>query len=133
MSVDTFKVSDLTAYFPGVIYSGPIQLTLAVGILWHDMGISAIPGFAIMALLLPLQYKITKAFCQTFRRVMKATDMRINTTNKVIQNIRIVNCFAWEQQFDLIIDEERRMEIKAVQKRYVCSQWPAPYTMLFPS
>lgn len=117
MSVDTFKVSDLTAYLPGMISSGPIQLTLAVGLLWHVMGISAIPGLVIMALLLLLQYKITQAFSQTFRKVMRATDMRINATNEVLQNIRIIKYFAWEQQFDLIIDEKRRTELKALRKR----------------
>ncbi|EFX03767.1 ABC bile acid transporter [Grosmannia clavigera kw1407] len=118
MSVDSFKVSEVTAYLHYLVASAPTQLLVSVYLLYRVMGLSAIPGFIVMAALLPINIAFAKAFTTTQKKIMAATDKRIQTTNEVLQNIRIVKYFAWELRFGKIVDEKRRIELRALRKRY---------------
>ncbi|KAM4066434.1 ABC transporter transmembrane domain-containing protein [Hirsutella rhossiliensis] len=119
MSVDSFKVSDVTAYLHFLCAAAPTQLVVCVVLLWQVMGLSAIPGLIVMALLLPVNYFIARGFNITSKNIMAATDKRINVTNEVLQNIRIIKYFAWEERFGRIIDEKRRVELAALRSRFI--------------
>lgn len=119
MSVDSFKVSEVTAYLHFLVASAPAQLVVAVVLLWRIMGYSAIPGLIVMALLLPINIAFGKAFNSTQKKIMAATDKRIHTTNEILQNIRIIKFFAWEHRFGTIVDEKRRAELAALRKRFI--------------
>lgn len=119
MSVDTFKVSELTSYMHSLFAMAPVQILVSVVLLWHVMGLSAIPGIIIMVLLLPINYGIGRGFNYTFNKMMLATDKRVNITNEVLQNIRIIKYFAWEKRFGFMIDEKREAELNALRSRYL--------------
>lgn len=119
MSVDSFKVSEVTAYLHFLVAHAPTQLIVSIFLLYQVMGLSAIPGFIVMALLLPVNIYFGKAFNSTQKLIMAATDKRIHTTNEILQNIRIIKYFAWEYRFSEIVDEKRKAELKALRKRYM--------------
>ncbi|KAL2130865.1 hypothetical protein VTI74DRAFT_5839 [Chaetomium olivicolor] len=118
MSVDSFKVSEVTAYLHFLVASAPTQLLVSIVLLYQVMGLSAIPGFIIMALLLPINIAFGRGFNSSQKRIMAATDKRIHTTNEILQNIRIIKYFAWEHRFANIVDEKRRAELKALRWRF---------------
>ncbi|KAL2263691.1 hypothetical protein VTK26DRAFT_5634 [Humicola hyalothermophila] len=119
MSVDSFKVSEVTAYLHFLIAAAPTQLLVSIVFLYRVMGKSAIPGFVVMALLLPVNIAFGKGFNSSQKRIMAATDKRIHTTNEILQNIRIIKYFAWEHRFANIVDEKRRAELKALRARFI--------------
>lgn len=119
MSVDSFKVSEVTAYLHFLVAHAPTQLIVSIFLLYQVMGLSAIPGFIVMALLLPVNIYFGKAFNSSQKLIMAATDKRIHTTNEILQNIRIIKYFAWEYRFSEIVDEKRKAELKALRKRYM--------------
>ncbi|KAK8032301.1 ATP-dependent bile acid permease [Apiospora arundinis] len=119
MSVDSFKISEVTSYLHFLLASAPSQLIMSVILLWQVMGLSAIPGLVIMVFLLPVNILLAKGFQYTQKKIMTATDKRIHTTNEVLQNIRIIKYFAWEQRFGEIVDQKRRAELKALRNRYM--------------
>ncbi|KAK2019864.1 ABC transporter [Colletotrichum eremochloae] len=119
MSVDSFKISEVTAYLHFICASAPTQLIIAIILLWEVMGLSAIPGLVVMALLLPINYSFARGFANTSKKILAATDKRINVTNEVLQNIRIIKYFAWEAKFGRIVDEKRAAELKALRSRYI--------------
>ncbi|KAK3370347.1 hypothetical protein B0H63DRAFT_422131 [Podospora didyma] len=119
MSVDSFKVSEVTSYLHFLVASAPTQLIVSIVLLYRVMGLSAIPGFIVMALLLPINIAFGKAFNSSQKRIMSATDKRIHTTNEILQNIRIIKYFAWEHRFATIVDEKRRAELKALRARFM--------------
>ncbi|KAK8135951.1 ABC transporter [Apiospora sp. TS-2023a] len=119
MSVDSFKISEVTSYLHFLLASAPSQLVMSIILLWQVMGLSAIPGLVIMVFLLPINILLAKGFQYTQKKIMTATDKRIHTTNEVLQNIRIIKYFAWEQRFGDIVDEKRRAELKALRNRYM--------------
>ncbi|KAJ4251970.1 Transporter of the ATP-binding cassette (ABC) [Fusarium torreyae] len=119
MSIDSFKISEVTAYLHFLCASAPTQLVVAIVLLWQVMGLSAIPGIIVMILLLPVNYGLARGFTVTSKRILAATDKRTNVTNEVLQNIRIIKYFAWEQRFGRIIDEKRQAELKALRSRFM--------------
>ncbi|KAG5935620.1 hypothetical protein E4U59_005514 [Claviceps monticola] len=118
MSVDSFKIAEITAYLHFLVAAAPTQLIVSVVLLWQVMGLSAIPGLIVMVLLLPVNYGLAKGFNKTSKNIMAATDKRINVTNEVLQNIRIIKYFAWEDRFGRTIDEKREAELKALRSRF---------------
>jgi ABC-type multidrug transport system fused ATPase/permease subunit len=119
MSVDSFKIAEITAYLHFLVAMAPIQLVLCIVLLWQVLGLSAIPGLVVMVILLPVNYLFARGFNTTSKKILACTDKRINVTNEVLQNIRIIKYFAWEARFSAIVDEKRLAEIKALRARYI--------------
>lgn len=119
MAVDSFKVADISAYLHFLWAATPVQVVVAVALLYQVMGYSSIVGIAMMILLLPINMYIAKHFAKIQKRILAATDARIHTTNEVLSNIRIIKFFAWEQRFMAVVDEKRTAELRYLRQRYV--------------
>lgn len=72
-----------------------------------------------MILLLPVNYYISSRFSSIQKKIMAQTDKRIHTTNEVLQNIRIIKFFAWEERFQQSVNEARSAELQQLWKRYM--------------
>lgn len=119
MAIDSFKVSEVGAYLHFLWASVPVQFVAAVSLLYHVMGFSSFAGIGLMILVLPINLFIAKQFTTVQKQILAGTDARINATNEILQNIRIIKYFAWEQRFEDIVDEKRRVELKALRFRYI--------------
>lgn len=119
MSVDSFKVSEITAYLHFLFASAPTQLVVAIYLLYRILGLSSIPGLIVMFILLPVNIAFARGFGNIQKKIMAATDKRIHTTNEVLQNIRIIKFFAWEHRFSNIVNEKRRAELKSLRSKYI--------------
>ncbi|KAJ5906589.1 ABC transporter 7 [Penicillium subrubescens] len=119
MAIDSFKVSEVGAYLHFLWASVPVQLIMAVILLYKIMGFSSFAGIALMALMLPVNLFIAKQFNEVQNLILKGTDARIHATNEVLQNIRIIKYFAWEQRFQDIVNEKRKAELKSLRRRYI--------------
>lgn len=119
MSVDSFKVADVCAYLHFLWAAVPVQLIMAVSLLYKVLGFSSFAGIVLMILILPLNLYIAKSFQAAQKRIMQATDARIHVTNEVLQNIRIIKYFAWEQRFQNNVNEKRKIELAALWRKYV--------------
>ena len=129
MAVDSFKVSEISAYLHFLWGSTPVQLVLCIVLLYRILGWSALASIIMMVLAMPLNLFIAKQFTKVQKRVMAATDVRIHTTNEVLQNIRIIKYFAWEQRFGQIVSEKRAMELRALRNKYLL--WTFAATVWF--
>ena len=119
MSVDAFKVAEISAYWHFLLPTVPVQLVVAIFLLYRIMGWSALAGIAVMFGVLPLNVYFSNQFSAVQEQIMSATDARIHATNEVLQNVRIIKYFAWEDRFARNIDEKRWVEIKALRYRFV--------------
>ncbi|KAJ2901658.1 hypothetical protein MKZ38_001571 [Zalerion maritima] len=119
MSVDSFKIAEITAYLHFLFAAAPTQLIVAIYLLFTVMGLSSIPGLIVMVLLLPINIAFATGFNSSQKKIMAATDKRIHTTNEILQNIRIIKYFAWERRFRGVVDEKRSAELKALRKRFL--------------
>ena len=119
MAVDSFKVSEISAYLHFLWGSTPVQLVLCIVLLYRILGWSALASVVMMVLVMPLNLFIAKQFTKLQKKVMAATDVRIHTTNEILQNIRIIKYFAWEQRFGQIVSEKRAVELRALRNKYI--------------
>ena len=118
MSIDSFKVAEVCAYLHFLWAAVPVQLVMAVSLLYKVLGYSSFVGILMMVLLLPLNLYIAHSFQAAQQRIMSATDGRIHVTNEVLQNIRIIKYFAWEQRFQNNVNEKRHIELNALWRKY---------------
>ncbi|KAJ5919924.1 hypothetical protein N7454_009759 [Penicillium verhagenii] len=119
MAIDSFKVSEVGAYLHFLWASVPVQIIMAITLLYKIMGFSSFAGIALMAMMLPVNLFIARQFNHVQNQILKGTDARIHATNEVLQNIRIIKYFAWEQRFQDIVNEKRQAELKSLRRRYI--------------
>ena len=119
MAVDSFKVSEICGYLHFLWATSPVQVIICIVLLYRLLGFSSFAGIGVMVLVMPLNLFIAKQFAKTSNQIMKATDARIHSTNEVLQNIRIIKYFAWENRFSGLVDEKREAELKAIRGRFV--------------
>ena len=119
MSVDSFKVAEISAYWHFLIPMVPVQLAIAITLLFNLLGWSALAGLAVMGGVLPLNIYFSAQFSKAYKKIMAATDARIHTTNELLQNIRIVKYFAWEERFSKIVHVKREIELAAIARKYI--------------
>jgi ABC-type multidrug transport system fused ATPase/permease subunit len=119
MAVDSFKVAEICAYLHFLWAISPVQCVVALVLLYRILGYSSIAGIGMMAALLPVNLVISKQFAKKQKQILAATDGRINTTNEVLSNIRIIKFFAWEQRFMDQVNEKRVVEIQHLRGRYI--------------
>lgn len=119
MAVDAFKVSEISAYLHFLWANTPVQVVVAVYLLYRILGYSSIAGIGMMVVLLPINMYVAKQFAKIQKLILAATDARIHTTNEVLTNIRIIKFFAWEQRFIGLVNDKRYTELKHLRRRYI--------------
>ena len=119
MAIDSFKVSEVGAYLHFLWASVPVQVIMAVTLLYRILGFSSFAGIALMVLMMPVNLFIARQFRNIQNRILASTDARIHATNEVLQNIRIIKYFAWERRFEEIVGEKRRAELNSLRIRYI--------------
>jgi ABC-type multidrug transport system fused ATPase/permease subunit len=129
MAVDSFKVAEISSYLHFLWGSVPVQVIVAVTLLYNIMGLSSVAGIGAMLLLLPVNIVIARQFRAIQKKIMAATDGRIEITNEVLQNIRIIKFFAWEGRFAHIVDDKRSVELRALRSRYML--WAGAATLWY--
>lgn len=119
MSVDSFKVADVSAYLHFLWATTPVQFILAVVLLYRILGFSSIAGIGAMLLLLPVNLMVARRFAAISRKISAATDARVDTTNEVLTNIRVIKFFAWEKRFINHVNEKRTTELRNLRMHYI--------------
>ncbi|KAK6541507.1 hypothetical protein TWF694_007315 [Orbilia ellipsospora] len=119
MAVDSFKVAEICAYLHFLVAATPIQLFIAISLLYQVMGWSSIAGIGVLIALFPINYMVSRQFGVISNKIMAITDKRIQTTNEVLQNVRIIKYFAWEQRYAGVISEPRALELRQLRNRYI--------------
>uniref|UniRef100_A0A8C9VTB7 ATP-binding cassette, sub-family C (CFTR/MRP), member 3 n=1 Tax=Scleropages formosus TaxID=113540 RepID=A0A8C9VTB7_SCLFO len=115
MSVDAQRFQDLTTFL-NMLWSAPLQIILALYFLWQNLGPSVLAGVAVMVLLIPLNAAIvmkTRAF-QVAQ--MQYKDSRIKLMNEILNGIKVLKLYAWENSFKDKVLEIRQKELNVLRK-----------------
>uniref|UniRef100_A0A8C3D2D7 Multidrug resistance-associated protein 1 n=1 Tax=Cairina moschata TaxID=8855 RepID=A0A8C3D2D7_CAIMO len=106
MSVDAQRFMDLATYI-NMIWSAPLQVILALYLLWRNLGPSVLAGVAVMILLVPINAVMAQ---------MKSKDNRIKLMNEILNGIKVLKLYAWELAFREKVLEIRQKELKVLKK-----------------
>ena len=115
MSVDVQRLVDMMPYI-NMIWSSPMQIAGALFFLWLQLGPSVLAGLLVMILLIPVNGAIA-AKSRSFQIAqMKQKDQRVKMMNEILQGMKILKLFAWEESFEKVIADIRGGEIKILTK-----------------
>ena len=87
MAVNAQMLADLTTYL-NVIWSSPLQILIAVIMLYGQLGISAVIGVSTAFIIIPIDIKISKRIKKVQLSKQKQQDSRIKMMNEIISGIK---------------------------------------------
>ncbi|EPY85138.1 multidrug resistance-associated protein 1 [Camelus ferus] len=115
MSVDAQRFMDLATYI-NMIWSAPLQVILALYLLWLNLGPSVLAGVAVMILMVPLN-AVMAMKTKTYQVAhMKSKDNRIKLMNEILNGIKVLKLYAWELAFKDKVLAIRQEELKVLKK-----------------
>ncbi|KAG9327868.1 hypothetical protein KVV02_000314 [Mortierella alpina] len=114
MAIDADSWGDSYIYFTNWI-AIPVEIAVALILLYRFLGWSMIAGVMGMILLLPLQAWQAKVFETIQDRKLAAMDRRVRLTTEVLAGIKVVKIYGWETAFLGRIKNLRDKELTALR------------------
>ncbi|KAJ7284398.1 multidrug resistance-associated ABC transporter [Mycena rebaudengoi] len=114
ISTDSARL-DRYAMFGHNLWVSPIQILLGIGLLLGNLGYSGLVGLGVLLLGFPLQYILVRIMFLQRSKGVEITDSRVRLTNEVLQGIRLIKYYAWEDFYTHQIGTLRQREIATVR------------------
>ncbi|XP_077359163.1 ATP-binding cassette sub-family C member 3 isoform X2 [Festucalex cinctus] len=115
MSVDAQRFMDLTTFL-NMLWSAPLQIMLALYFLWQNLGPSVLAGVAVMILLIPFNAVIAMKSRAYQVEQMQYKDSRIKLMNEILNGIKVLKLYAWENSFQEKVLAIRQKELNVLKK-----------------
>ncbi|EGG21172.1 ABC transporter C family protein [Cavenderia fasciculata] len=94
----------------------PFQIIVCIVLMNRAIGWPTFIGLALMLFMAPLNGVAAKKLTEIRRAMIAYTDARVKTTNEILQAIKIIKLYAWEDSFAKRVLEKRGLEIKYLYK-----------------
>ena len=114
MSVDTQRIMEYVNVFNN-LWSAPLQIGIALYLLWAQLGISSLAGMLVMVVMLPFNGYITAKLRTKQVHIMKEKDKRIKLMNEILNGIKVLKLYAWEYSFKNLVMNFRASEIDGLK------------------
>ncbi|KAJ2792062.1 Transporter of the ATP-binding cassette (ABC), partial [Coemansia helicoidea] len=118
MVVDAQKIAEAASYI-NWLYLLPIEIAVVVLMLYQLLGVASIGGICVILMLLPVQWRLTSAWGAYQAQLMKTSDRRVGMVGEILQGVRIIKFFAWEQRFERQVASVRDGELELLWKRFL--------------
>jgi len=132
ISTDSARLDRFSA-FGHNLWVSPIQLAIGIGLLIRNvcsflilfvlvltyvsqLGYSALVGLGVLILGFPLQIMLVRVMFNQRKKGVKLTDKRVRLTTEVLQGIRLIKLYAWEDFYTQQIGNLRSKEISTIRK-----------------
>ncbi|CAJ1081110.1 canalicular multispecific organic anion transporter 2 isoform X2 [Xyrichtys novacula] len=115
MSVDAQRFMDLTTFL-NMLWSAPLQIMLALYFLWQNLGPSVLAGVAVMIMLIPFNAVIAMKTRAYQVEQMQYKDARIKLMNEILNGIKVLKLYAWENSFKEKVLAIRQKELNVLRK-----------------
>ncbi|CAF0916789.1 unnamed protein product [Rotaria sordida] len=112
---DTSKFEDLCSFAHSLLL-GPLDVVLMFGLIWWNIGLPTLFGYAVLILLLPIQLIQSKLFSRFRKATMTYTDKRVQTINEIVNGCQIIKMYNWEKAMEERVRETRRHELFHIYK-----------------
>uniref|UniRef100_A0A7E4VNW5 ABC-type glutathione-S-conjugate transporter n=1 Tax=Panagrellus redivivus TaxID=6233 RepID=A0A7E4VNW5_PANRE len=97
-------------------WSTPLQIVISLVLLYQTMGISFIGGVIVMLLIIPLNMFVTIKVKRWQGLQMRLKDERQKVTNEVLNGIKVIKLYAWEEPMLKNISDIRSRELALIKK-----------------
>uniref|UniRef100_A0A7S4JUQ1 Uncharacterized protein n=1 Tax=Paramoeba aestuarina TaxID=180227 RepID=A0A7S4JUQ1_9EUKA len=114
MAVDAQRFQDLMPYLH-MVWSAPMQIALALYFLYLVLGASIFAGFLLMVILIPINGVIAKKMRGFQTRQMGIKDTRLKLLNEILNGIKVIKLYAWEESFLNKVEDVRNKELTTLR------------------
>lgn len=101
------------------IFTVPVFMIGGVGLMYFYLGIAGIIGICTIIISLPLQIVLSKLVSSIRRKVFENTNERINVIQNVIEGMKIVKIYGWENAYSDLITDKRHQEVRQCIKKSI--------------
>jgi ATP-binding cassette subfamily C (CFTR/MRP) protein 4 len=108
---DAQHIEEMVFFLPYFIIS-PLQTIFVIHILIQNVDKSFLSGLFILLSLIPIQIISGKLFSNFKNKAVKETDSRISLISEIVESIKIIKMYGWENSFKTIINKIRKREMK---------------------
>ncbi|XP_020232216.1 ABC transporter C family member 13 isoform X2 [Cajanus cajan] len=122
MSVDADRTVNLCNSFHDM-WSLPLQIGVALYLLYTQVKFAFVSGLAITILLIPVNKWISTLIASATEQMMKEKDERIRRTGELLTYIRTLKMYGWELLFSSWLMNTRSLEIKHLATRKYLDAW----------
>lgn len=113
MQIDAAKLADSAPYLH-MFWSAPLQIAIAMAMLYSMLGFAGFAGLVVMVILMPVNVCVANRQARFTKRTMAARDRRVGFTGEILGGVRILKLFAWEGPFLSLVRQRRREELRAI-------------------
>ncbi|TKY48012.1 ABC transporter C family member 13 [Spatholobus suberectus] len=122
MSVDADRTVNLCNSFHDM-WSLPLQIGVALYLLYTQVKFAFVSGLAITILLIPVNKWISTLIASATEQMMKEKDERIRRTGELLTHIRTLKMYGWELLFTSWLMDTRCLEVKHLATRKYLDAW----------
>ncbi|KZT73648.1 ABC protein [Daedalea quercina L-15889] len=115
ISTDVSRVDACAQWFHAT-WTAPIQVTICLIILLVQLGPSALAGFSLFLLIMPIQERVMSLQFSIGKKTLKWTDKRSKLILEVLGAMRVVKYFSHEQSFLRRLYDMRYNELRGIRK-----------------
>ncbi|GMF68069.1 unnamed protein product [Aspergillus oryzae] len=99
-----------------ILCATPIALIVALVTLLVNIGYSALAGYAFLVAITCLLTFAVRSIIVRRRAINTITDKRVSLTQEILQNVRFIKFFAWENSFLERLRVTRKLEIDSLRR-----------------
>ncbi|KAF8107543.1 hypothetical protein N665_0119s0010 [Sinapis alba] len=122
MSVDADRIVNLSNSLHDM-WSLPLQIGIALYLLYTQVKFAFLSGLAITILLIPVNKWISVLIASATEKMMKLKDERIRKTGELLTNIRTLKMYGWDNWFADWLKETRATEVTHLSTRKYLDAW----------
>ncbi|XP_008775219.2 ABC transporter C family member 2-like [Phoenix dactylifera] len=93
------------------VWSAPFRITIAVVLLYKQLGVASLVGSLMLVFMFPLQTFVISKMQKLSKEGLQRTDKRIGLMNEILAAMDTVKCYAWEQSFHSKVQSVRNDEL----------------------
>ncbi|XP_022081112.1 ATP-binding cassette sub-family C member 8-like isoform X2 [Acanthaster planci] len=116
MSVDTTNILN-SAQWVHYVWSIPFVITGYMVILYFELGVAALIGCIVFFITIPIQVIIARKTAKYQKTTMFQSDERLKRTNELLQGIKLIKLYGWEDMFYTAISKVRALEVMTMIKQ----------------
>ncbi|KAJ6037891.1 2-alkenal reductase [Penicillium canescens] len=114
LSVDIDRIN-IASGMLHILWTAPLTIILTLVILAINIGYSALSGYALLVIGIPLLAYSIRSLVKRRKTINKLSDQRVSLSQEFLENIRIVKFLGWESSFLSRLTEIRGREIKEIR------------------
>ncbi|XP_037043483.1 multidrug resistance-associated protein 1-like [Bradysia coprophila] len=115
MSIDADRFTQIMLSID-LIWSAPLQIAIAMYFLWSMLGAAVLAGLAVMIVSMPITGILLNMMRRYFTKQMANKDERIKMMSEILNGIKVLKLYAWENSFQNSISSIRNKEVKTLRK-----------------